>query len=227
MRRAVGPDLGYGIAGALGGLVSSTAVTLTFSRHSKSEPAVAPALARGIVAACTVLPVRVLVVAGVLNVDVAIALAPLVLPVALVGVVLTLLMRVPIEPHAASPAVKPTTPLGLVTAIEMALAFQVALIAIRYAHQEWGDSGTYASGAILGLADMDALTFSTSRSEVAALPSVAAAVIAVGMLANNMMKALIAGTVGTGHVQRRASISLLLMAGVGAAMILLFSFARS
>src|SRR6185503_15716983 len=146
VRRAVGPELGYGIAGALGGLVSSTGVTLTFSRHSKHEPGVASALARGIVAACAVLPLRVLAVTTVLNQAVALALLPLLIPVALVGAALTLLMRVQGDKHAASKSVKPSSPLGLATAIQMAIAFQVAMIAIRFAHEWWGTTGSYASG---------------------------------------------------------------------------------
>ncbi|MDF1504389.1 DUF4010 domain-containing protein, partial [Roseisolibacter sp. H3M3-2] len=58
-RRAIGPSRGFGVAGLLGGLVSSTAVTLGFSRRSRDEPAHARALALGVVGACTVLLLRV------------------------------------------------------------------------------------------------------------------------------------------------------------------------
>jgi uncharacterized membrane protein (DUF4010 family) len=221
VRRAVGAELGYGIAGALGGLVSSTGVTLTFAQQSKREPGVAAALARGIVAACTVLPLRVLGVTMVLNQNVGLALLPLIGPVALAGGALTVLMRVRGKRLTTNAAMSPTSPLGLVSSIQMAVAFQVAMIALRFTHEWWGTTGTYASGAILGLADMDALTFSTTRSELAAVPGSAAAVIATGMVANNVMKAIIAIIVGTGEVRRRASFSLLVMAAVGGAMILL------
>ncbi len=221
VRRAVGAELGYGIAGALGGFISSTAVTLTFSRQSKREPVVAASLARGILAACTILPLRVLGVTVVLNQGVAMALAPLLAPVLIVGSILTLLVRVRGDAPAAASPVKSGSPLDLSTAIQMAIAFQVAMIALRLAHDWWGATGGYASGAILGLADMDALTFSTNRSAIADDPGVAAAIIATGMCANNVMKALIAFSVGAGDVRRRAAVSLLLMAIAGGATILL------
>jgi len=75
-RRAVGAERGYGITGLLGGLISSTAVTLGFSRQSRAEPEHARGLALGVIAACTVLLGRVLVVTAVLSLSTALALCP-------------------------------------------------------------------------------------------------------------------------------------------------------
>ena len=75
-RRAIGRERGYGVAGLLGGMVSSTAVTFTFSRESRRSPADAGPLGLGIVAACTVLLARVLVVTAVLTPAGAARLAP-------------------------------------------------------------------------------------------------------------------------------------------------------
>ena len=75
VRRSLGDTRGYLATGALGGLVSSTAVTLTFSRQSRTDEGDAPALAAGTVAACTVLVLRVLTVILVLNAALAPAVA--------------------------------------------------------------------------------------------------------------------------------------------------------
>ena len=61
-RRAVGGARGYGITGLVGGLLSSTAVTLSFSRLSRDEPDSGRALASGVLGACTVLLPRVLLI---------------------------------------------------------------------------------------------------------------------------------------------------------------------
>ena len=58
---------GYPLTGLLGGLVSSTSVTLTFARLSKSHPSQDGPLATGAVAASTVLFIRVAVAVAVLN----------------------------------------------------------------------------------------------------------------------------------------------------------------
>ena len=89
-RRAIGAERGYGIAGMLGGLVSSTAVTLSFSRQSRLTPEYARGLALGVIAACTVLLPRVLTVTLVLNPSVARQLVPYVIaPVVIAGCFLT------------------------------------------------------------------------------------------------------------------------------------------
>jgi hypothetical protein len=51
----VGPERGYGVTGLLGGLISSTAVTLTFAKKSREDSGYAESLALGVVTACTVL----------------------------------------------------------------------------------------------------------------------------------------------------------------------------
>ena len=57
-------------------------------------------------------------------------------------------------------------PLQLLSAIEMALLFQVVLFAVYYMRQWVGDAGLLVSGFVLGLTDVDALTLSMTRSVV-------------------------------------------------------------
>jgi uncharacterized membrane protein (DUF4010 family) len=99
-RRAVGPERGYGVTGLLGGLVSSTAVALTFAQKSQEESGYARSLALGVVAACTVLIPRVLGITLVLSPPVARELAPYLVPPLLVGglFVLWAILRSPLGP---------------------------------------------------------------------------------------------------------------------------------
>jgi uncharacterized membrane protein (DUF4010 family) len=66
-RRLVGPGHGYLVTGLLGGMVSSTNVTFTFARTSRSDLAMDRALAFGAVAANAMLYPRVLVATAILN----------------------------------------------------------------------------------------------------------------------------------------------------------------
>jgi uncharacterized membrane protein (DUF4010 family) len=80
-RRVVGPAIGCGLTGLLGGLVSSTALTLDFSRRSRTAvTSLATPLALGVVAACTVLLPRVAVITAILEPRVAVALVPYLVP---------------------------------------------------------------------------------------------------------------------------------------------------
>ena len=84
-RRLVGTSHGYAVTGLLGGVISSTAVTLTFSRRSRDHPALGGPLAIGVIGASTVLLLRVLVVTLALNSALALPLIPYLVPPFVVG----------------------------------------------------------------------------------------------------------------------------------------------
>ena len=207
-RRIVGASRGYGIAGALGGVVSSTAVTLAFSRESRSQARLGDAMAQGVLAACVVLIPRVLVVSGALSPSVAVALLPFVLPAFVAGVgVIALRWRTDGD-NGDGVATDEANPLRLWAAIRMAVAFQLAIIVLAWVRDAWGTAGLFATSAALGLTDMDALTVSMSRPEANLSASMAARAIAIGMLANTLMKLVLVVTIGRSAYRRRAALGL-------------------
>ncbi|MEP6491732.1 MAG: MgtC/SapB family protein [bacterium] len=212
-RRAVGVNRGWGLAGALGGVVSSTVVTLGFSRQSRVDGQAGAPLARGVVAACTVLVPRVLIMSALLNREVALALWPLLLPIFVAGV---LFVAVGWRDKAdADRVVAPEheNPLGLWTAMRMAVAFQIAMIVIALVRQTWGTPGLYATATALGFTDVDALTVSMSRAEANLIPVLAAKAIAIGILSNTFLKIILVLTLGRSSYRRRAFIGLVALAG--------------
>lgn len=219
-RRAVGLSRGYRLTGLVGGLVSSTAVTLSFSRESRLEPRAGRALAAGVVGACTVLGVRVLTFSALLNFPVALALVPYVIPVLLIGAGWIALGSRQ-QDGRADDAEPPQTknPLGLWAAIKMAIAFQAVLIVLPYIQELWGPTAVNATAAVLGLTDMDALTYAMTRlAPVHATAAVAAQGIAVGILSNTVFKLTIALVVGAGTYRKMAAsglFTLALASGVG------------
>lgn len=217
-RRLVGSSRGYGVTGALGGLVSSTAVTLHFSRRSRVAPALARGLAIGTVAASTVLLPRVLIVSAILNPRVALGLLPLLGPPFLAGVALVgwWLWRSPLaQEEGESRDIEATSPLGVRSAITMALAFQVALMAIAFVQSTFGSPGVLASAALLGLTDMDALTLAMNRlGQDPSSTALAALAIGTGVLANALLKLGIAVSLGAPEYRRVAAAGLGVLAAV-------------
>ncbi|MDZ7630214.1 MAG: MgtC/SapB family protein [Gemmatimonadaceae bacterium] len=220
LQRWVGASRGYAAMGMLGGLVSSTAVTLQFARRSRAEPAIAPSLGLGIVAACTVLVLRVAVVTTVLSPVIARALVPYLAPPFVVGaaVIALVLWRQP-KVAEGEPSAALDSPLRIGTALQLALAFQVALFAIRISQDAFGNLGVLTSAFLLGLTDMDALTFSMARlGAEPAMVALAAKAIAVGMLSNTTLKASMAVVLGAPGVRRVAGGGLLALgvaSGIG------------
>lgn len=219
----VGARQGYLIAGLLGGLISSTSVTVTFARASRTEdPSVGKPLAYGVLAACTMLFVRVAGATAVLNPALAVRLIPYLAPPFVLGALLvTMRLRAPrperpdIEAH--------TNPLQVWAALQMAVLFQVVLYAVEIVRWKWGDVGLIVSGAILGLADVDALMISMAKtaSSESAIPTAALAV-AVGILSNDLLKFALAMGIGRPPFRRVATAGLALLTAAGVIAVVLF-----
>jgi len=74
MMRLLGAKAGIPITGIVGGLASSTATTLAFSRRSKEDRALSTSFALAVIVACTVMLARILVVVGIINRELAVSL---------------------------------------------------------------------------------------------------------------------------------------------------------
>ena len=211
---------GYPLTGLLGGLVSSTSVTLTFARLSKAHPQQEGPLAVGAVAASTVLFFRVAVAVAVLNAALLPVLARfLAAPLIVAVVAVALGWRSLGGSQADAKALK--NPLQLLSAIEMAGLFQVVLFAVYYMRQWVGDSGLMVSGFVLGLTDVDALTLSMTRSvSTGTTIESACRAITIGIVANSIMKAAIAAAIGNRRFAWQTGLSLVGMAAAGATAII-------
>ena len=212
---------GYPLTGLLGGLVSSTAVTLTFARLSRAHRAQSPALATGAVAASTILFLRVAVAVAVLNVTLLPTLVRYLAAPFVVGlVVLALAWRSMRGPASAPSGLR--NPLQFRASLEMAALFQVVLFGVHYARAWLGEGGLLAGGFLLGLTDVDALTLAMTRSVASGTAiDLACRAILMGVIANSLMKAGIATVVGERRFAWQTAGSLLAMAAAGAAMLAL------
>ena len=218
-RRAIGKNRGYAIAGTLGGLVSSTSVTLALARVSRNKGSAGLALAAGTLGASVMLFPRVLLAMAVLAAPVARLLWPgFILPMA-VGSVLVL--RGLGEADHSDRFHGESNPLQVVAALQMAILFQFVLFGVWIATAYFGEQGLFTSAAVLGLADVDALTVSLAQASKAGTPAdVAARALTIGILANTCVKLAIAMAVGRGRFRPLAGIGLALMGlALGAALL--------
>lgn len=213
-RRAIGSRHGCAVAGLLGGLISSTNVTFTFARTSRSHAALGLSLGIGAVAACTVLFVRVGVATLVLNPELARALIAYLVPPFAIGL-LAFGVGQRASDRQSDQVPEPRNPLQFFAAMQMAVLFQVVLIAVEIVRRAWGDVGIVVSGAVLGLTDVDALTFSMARAARGDLPvTLAARGIATGLMANTCFKLAVALTFGAPRFRRVVGTTLAAMSAV-------------
>jgi uncharacterized membrane protein (DUF4010 family) len=212
-RLFVGARHGYLVAGLLGGIVSSTSVTLSFSRASRREDeSVGQPLAYGVLAACTMLFVRVVAATAVLYFPLAQRLLPLLAAPFLVGVAAVLIgLR---RPRTERPEVHTLqNPLQFGAALQMALLFQAVFFIVEGVRAAWGDVGLVVTGAILGLADVDALMISMAHTaSTGGSVAAAATAVAAGILSNTLFKLVLASTLSRHPFRRTAGVGLAAMA---------------
>lgn len=214
-RRVVGVRRGTAVAGLLGGLISSTAVTLSFARQSRERPEDAPALALGAIGACTVLLPRLLGLTLALRPSLTPALFPFFGPPLLIGATLLYLglRRGGTATAERDPTPPARNPLRLGTAILLALGFQAVLMLMVAVRERFGEVGVLASAGLLGLTDMDALTMAMTRLAADPMLShLAALAMAIGVLANTALKLVTALALGSTTFRRLAGGGLLLLA---------------
>lgn len=220
--RIAGPGRGYGIAGLLGGLVSSTAVTLNFARESRDRSGHAVALAAGALAASTILPLRVLVLSAVLNLEVALALAPALAPMLLLAVGAAIWAWRKSGTASAEAGLLPGNPLRLGAAIQMAVLFTLVLWGLAAVRERFGSSGLLGTSALLGLTDLDALTYSMAKlAGTGTAIETAVRALLIGMLANTTFKGVVALALGAAPFRRICAGGLALFAVALAAGFLL------
>ncbi len=218
-RRALGERRGYAVTGLLGGLVSSTAVALAFSRQSRERRGLDRPLGLGVLGACTVLVPRLLVVTVLLEASLTPAVGLYLLPPLLLGagMVAAGLWRRDGESGDAA-VVQPENPLQLGSALRMTAAFQVVLWAVHGVRATFGDAGVLGSAALLGLTDMDALTYSMTRLvQTGGSVAVAAQAIAIGVLSNTVLKLGLTVVFGSPAFRRVATTGLVVL-GLGSVL---------
>ena len=212
----VGPKRGVGLTGILGGLASSTAVTLSVAERSRDARGLDQAFALALVSAWSIMFVRVLV-------EVAVIHPPLLTTVGLpVGGVLVaallycgyLYFGRPAERDEDEPPAL-QNPFRLVPAITFGLLYAVILVVANGAQSYFGDAGVYLSSVVAGLADVDAITLSMvqlrQKGDLAAETATRAILIAAA--ANTVLKGGIVALMGTRELRRAVLPGLLLIVG--------------
>jgi uncharacterized membrane protein (DUF4010 family) len=217
-RKISGAGKGFILTGMLGGVISSTAVTLGFARYSKDHERSAIPLAIGVIGACTVLVPRVLLISTALNSDVAVRLLGLLLPAGLIGAAtIAIAWKYAGDSGEAGDAIPKhilydeRNPLRFWVAIKLALVFQLAMIAVAFVLHFTSIREFYSTAIVLGLTDVDALTVSMSNPSASIPAETAARAIAVGILSNSVVKFGMSGSLGSKRFRATAMGVLFLM----------------
>lgn len=209
--RWLGSGRGTAVTGLLGGLVSSTAVAMTFARRSSDEekeyPAGADALACGLMLSWVVMFIRVIVIVAVVHLPL---LKPILWPMGMMGLITAgaagVFYWIGTRNHGPShDGVPLKNPFSLISAIKFAVFFTAVLVVVRITQQRAPGSAIYAVAGLAGLTDVDAITLSMSRQAGAdGVLVMATNAITIAVLANTVVKVGIISVLGSATLRWRA-----------------------
>lgn len=214
--KALGEERGLTITGFLGGLVSSTAVTMTMASEVRSRPeGLASATFATTLASCTMFP-RILLIILVANSAIFPSLLLQLAAMAFTGIVLAFLQSrqaAPVERRVAH-----KDPFRLFPALKFGVLFAGILLLSKLASTYFGDAGIYAASIISGLADVDAIALTMATlAETSISPHLAATAITIATMTNTLVKLAIAFVMGSREFGRSMARAFLPMIAVGLA----------
>lgn len=221
--RLVGTRHGLLLTALLGGVVSSTAMTMTLARlHERRE--LHALLAAGLLATSALMFPRVLLEVAVIN---PLLLPHLLLPFGAAALVyaagaLCWWQRAKADELGAQAEPPLKNPFEIGPALRFALLLAAILLLVEAGRRELGDVGVYLVALLSGLTDVDAITLSLSRSALGELDGqVAVRGIALAVVSNSLIKGVLIAVLGG---TRLALLTLPVMAaglGLGLALVLL------
>ena len=223
--RVVGHRYGAPLLGFFGGLVSSTATTLVYARHSKNGDAMARLAVVVILIANLVVLVRLSVVSGFVSPRILPHILPVLMSGFTLGLLATIWMWRHIQRDSESPMPQFTNPTEIKTAVGFGLMYAAVLLCAGWLSDYAGSSGLYALAVVSGLTDVDAISLSSLRLfELGRLgANQAVTAISIAYLSNLVFKFGLVAVVGGRVLAQRCALGVIAVAvGLTGALLVLF-----
>lgn len=208
-----GSNKGIGITSALGGMVSSTAVTVSLSEKSKGKKIV-NSFAFGIILASSIMFIRVLIEVSAINSSL---LKFLVVPIgimALSGLVSAFIIS---RKEKSTGDSEFKSPFALAPALKFGIFFVFILFLSKLLYIFFGNSGLLIAALVSGFADVDAITMSLSSLALLGTiePRTAVIGITLAVSANTLTKGVITYVMGDKNLAKKVAIIFLIVLVLG------------
>lgn len=229
LTRIIGKRNGTIISGILGGLVSSTAVTMSLARQSRSQnvdESHKNLLVSTTLAANGMMYFRVLIWGGTIFP----AILPLIIPpllVMLLPVVIFLYTHYKRYSKQKQPkqtrAIPLESPLRILPALKFALLFFLIIVITYFAQILFGNIGLYLTAFFSGFSDIDPISLQLLHlaDSGSIVPTIAATGIMIAVLVNTFSKGLIGLLIGDKQYGRRLTMAVVALGILGSLTTLL------
>jgi len=209
-------EKGIILTGFLGGLISSTALTSSFSIESKKMKHLYAPLAVGTIIAASTMFFRILFEVSVLNPDLLNGLTLILMMMGIVGFVISLIILKKTKLNH-NQKLKLSSPFSLMPAIKFSLFFLFVLVITKIFSIIYGEKGIYLLSFFSGITDVDAITISlTNLAKSGSISNITAEIgIIIAAFTNTFFKAGIACYFGSKKYFKLIIISFSIMIIIG------------
>lgn len=213
-RAGIGGVLGSAL---LGGLYSSTVVTVVLAKRQREIAGQRPELSAGIVAATSIMYPRTAAIVAFFSLPLAAVLLPALAFLLVIGGLLTWWEWRKVEPRSAEQlAIPVANPLQLTTALVFTVLFVGVSLATTWVGSEFGRGGVFALAVLSGASDITPLVLSLAQGGAPRMSlSALAAAVLIAASANNLAKAVYAVGFGGFAGTRRPAAILVVLALLG------------
>ena len=220
--KLVPPSTGTLLGGAIGGLISSTATTVSYARRTRENPESAPLAAQAIMIATLLSTMRVMILFSIFASSFALQTLPPFLATCFVMGAVTFWMWL-WDRGAKTVQPEPGNPAELFSTIVFGLLYAVIKLATAWGKDYFGQAGLYGIGVISGLTDLDAITLSVAgmTGNATILPQLAWRIVLVATMSNLAFKFGCVMVLGTPRLVRLVGL-LFGISAVGIIAIMLF-----
>lgn len=220
--KVLGSRKGMGLTGLLGGLVSSTATTLTFAKRSLADNRLSLSCSLAVLLACSTMFPRILVEVAVINSSLLPGLAVTLGAMAAAGFVSCLVIW-NITGKEESDDIPLANPFSIMPAVKFGLLYAAIVLITRFISITAGDNGVYVVSVLSGMTDVDAITLTMSNLSKSSPDKMHQATVAITLAAfsNTILKFIMAFAIGSRKfkVGVAAGFGVILCAGIASLML--------
>jgi uncharacterized membrane protein (DUF4010 family) len=192
LMKKFGDKVGFWLSGLLGGIVSSTAVSIAMGNIAKQNDHLAKRAFQATILASSIMYLRILVLIYLLNSVVAYEIWWKFIVLFLFGLALAFINRGKNEVVPAGPISSIQNPFEIKPAVLFATLFVILSVITVWVKQFWGESGLIGLSIIVGVTDIDPFILSIIGKQSLVANVVNSAII-ISMMSNTLVKGIYFG----------------------------------
>ena len=192
LMKKFGDKIGLWLSGLLGGIVSSTAVSIAMGNIAKKNDSLANRAFQATILASSVMYLRILVIIYLLNAGIAAELWWKLITLFFIGLLLAIILHDKNSDTPAGPLSSIQNPFEIKPAIIFASLFVILSVVTIWVKQFFGSAGLLALSAIVGVTDIDPFIVSIISKQLP-VENVIGFAILISMMSNTIVKGIYFG----------------------------------